>query len=96
MGADGCRGALFELDKHKIFESEAFLFVLDGRVRRTRADLCPQGAKRYAEAFRGASDRVPRGVLGFGAHKCGKPRCSKDRDGAGHGPYRYPYYANRL
>jgi hypothetical protein len=32
MGADGPRGALFESDKHKIFESDAFLFVLDGRV----------------------------------------------------------------
>jgi hypothetical protein len=37
MGADERRGVLFELDKHKIFESDAFLFVLDGRVRRTRA-----------------------------------------------------------
>ena len=26
--------------------------------------------------------------------KCGKPRCSKDRDGAGHGPYWYLYYTN--
>jgi hypothetical protein len=79
MGADGCRGALFELDKHKIFESDAFLFVLDGGACPTKArasnsgwPMPPQGAKRYAEAF------------------------SKDRDGAGHGPYRYSYYANRL
>jgi hypothetical protein len=27
--------------------------------------------------------------------KCGKPHCSKDRDGAGHGPYWYLYYTNR-
>jgi hypothetical protein len=26
--------------------------------------------------------------------KCGKPHCSKDRDGAGHGPYWYLYYTN--
>jgi hypothetical protein len=27
--------------------------------------------------------------------KCGKPHCSKDRDGAGHGPYWYLYYTNQ-
>jgi hypothetical protein len=26
--------------------------------------------------------------------KCGKPHCSKDKDGAGHGPYAYLYYIN--
>jgi hypothetical protein len=26
--------------------------------------------------------------------KCGKPRCSKDKDGAWHGPYAYLYYTN--
>ena len=26
--------------------------------------------------------------------KCGKPHCSKDKDGAGHGPYAYLYYMN--
>jgi hypothetical protein len=26
--------------------------------------------------------------------KCGKPHCSKDKDGAGHGPYAYLYYTN--
>ena len=32
MGADERRGAMFELDKRKIFECDVFLFVLDGRV----------------------------------------------------------------
>ena len=32
MMADERREAMFELDKSKIFESEVFLFVLDGRV----------------------------------------------------------------
>jgi hypothetical protein len=26
--------------------------------------------------------------------KCGKPHCSKEKDGAGHGPYAYLYYMN--
>ncbi len=26
--------------------------------------------------------------------KCGKPHCSRDRDGAGHGPYWYLYYTS--
>ncbi len=32
MAADERREAMFELDKRKIFESDIFLFVLDGRV----------------------------------------------------------------
>jgi nucleoside 2-deoxyribosyltransferase len=32
MQADERRRAMFELDKRKIFESDVFLFVLDGRV----------------------------------------------------------------
>jgi nucleoside 2-deoxyribosyltransferase len=32
MTADERRRAMFELDKRKIFESDVFLFVLDGRV----------------------------------------------------------------
>jgi nucleoside 2-deoxyribosyltransferase len=32
MTADERRRAMFELDKRKIFESDIFLFVLDGRV----------------------------------------------------------------
>jgi nucleoside 2-deoxyribosyltransferase len=32
MKADERRRAMFELDKRKIFESDVFLFVLDGRV----------------------------------------------------------------
>jgi hypothetical protein len=26
--------------------------------------------------------------------KCGKPHCSRDKDGAGHGPYAYLYHIN--
>ena len=47
-------------------------------------------ARQVVERRKGSGGRW----LQFELVKCGKLHCSKDRDGAGHGPYAYLYYTN--
>jgi len=55
-----------------------------------KGELIENRSREVVERRRGKGGRW----LQWEMVKCGKPHCSKDRDGAGHGPYWYLYYTN--
>ena len=55
-----------------------------------KGELIENPSREVVERRRGKGGRW----LQWEMVKCGKPHCSKDRDGAGHGPYWYLYYTN--
>jgi len=55
-----------------------------------KGELIGNPSREVVERRRGKGGRWPQWEM----VKCGKPHCSKDRDGAGHGPYWYLYYTN--